>query len=325
MTRQEAVILAEKYFDKLKNEREELIDQRENEIRESIPEIDALLKERAALPVMSLKQALLEPAKAGEISGEMIASGRELNTRIRSELVKHGFKEDWLAPSYKCAECRDTGYIYGSIPAKACKCFEDKVNELMLQDLGANEDSFERFDAGMIPDEPIAPELTQRQLAVRVMQACKDWVNDYPNCYKPGIVLQGQTGLGKTFLLNCIEKGLREKGVYTLKLTSYQMLENMRSKHFHLENSDEVFDEMLSCPVLLIDDLGSEPMLNNISKEYLYVLLNERMGRKLKTVIATNLTQPQIKELYQERIMSRLSDKAYWDRLVLQGKDLRRA
>jgi DNA replication protein len=86
-----------------------------------------------------------------------------------------------------------------------------------------------------------------------------------------------------------------------------------------------VFDEMLSCPVLLIDDLGSEPMLNNISKEYLYVLLNERMGRKLKTVIATNLTQPQIKDLYQERIMSRLSDKAYWDRLVLQGKDLRRA
>ena len=101
-----------------------------------------------------------------------------------------------------------------------------------------------RFEADMIPDEPVAPDLTQRQLAVRIMQACKDWVNDYPNCYKPGIVLQGQTGLGKSFLLNCIEKGLRENGVYTLKLTSYQMLENMRSKHFHLENSDEVFDEM---------------------------------------------------------------------------------
>ena len=325
MTRQEAVLLAEKYFDKLKNEREELIDQRENEIRESVPEIDALLKERAALPVKSLKQAILEPSKAGQISSEMIASGRELNSRIRTELVKHGFDEDWLAPAYKCAACHDTGYIYGSIPAKTCKCFEDKVNELMLQDLGTSEDSFERFEADMIPDEPVAPDLTQRQLAVRIMQACKDWVNDYPNCYKPGIVLQGQTGLGKSFLLNCIEKGLREKGVYTLKLTSYQMLENMRSKHFHLENSDEVFDEMLSCPVLLIDDLGSEPMLNNISKEYLYVLLNERMGRKLKTVIATNLTQPQIKDLYQERIMSRLSDKAYWDRLVLQGKDLRRA
>ena len=103
------------------------------------------------------------------------------------------------------------------------------------------------------------------------------------------------------------------------------MLENMRSKHFHLENADEVFDEMLSCPVLLIDDLGSEPMLNNVNKEYLYVLLNERMGKKLNTVIATNLTQPQIKEIYQERIMSRLSDKDYWDRLWLQGSDLRRA
>ena len=324
MTRQEAVILADKYFSKLKNEREELIDQRENELRDKYPEINTLLKQRASLPVRSLKQALLDPTKASKISEQMHSSGKELNARIRDELVKEGYEEDWLNPPYKCAVCHDTGYIYGSIPARACKCFEDKVNELMLQELDNSGDSFEKFDAAMVPDEPIAPELTQRQLAVRIMQACKDWVNDYPNCYKPGIVLQGQTGLGKTFLLNCIEKGLREKGVYTLKLTSYQMLENMRSKHFHLENSDEVFDEMLSCPVLLIDDLGSEPMLNNISKEYLYVLLNERMGRKLKTVIATNLTQPQIKELYQERIMSRLSDKAYWDRLVLQGKDLRR-
>ncbi|MCR4620631.1 MAG: ATP-binding protein [Clostridiales bacterium] len=194
----------------------------------------------------------------------------------------------------------------------------------MQQELGDNPDSFDRFDIERIPETKITPELTQRQLAVRIMEACKDWVKDYPNCFKPGILLQGQTGLGKSFLLNCIEKGLREKGVYTVKLSSYQLLEAKRSKHFHLENSDEVFDEILSCPVLLIDDLGSEPMLNNISKEYLYVLLNERMTKKLKTVITTNLTFPQIKDIYQERIMSRMSDKDYWDRLWLQGSDLRR-
>ena len=325
MTRQEAVVQADNYFTQLKIAREELIEQRETDISSRYPAIDALLRKRAALPVNSLKQALLEPSRAAEISDVMCRSGQELNTKIRGELVKNGYGEDWLNPAYHCPKCRDTGYIFGSIPAKPCKCFDDKVSELMLNDLDGNTDSFDRFDAGLIPDEPIATELTQRQLAVRIMQACKDWVEDYPNCYKPGIILQGQTGLGKSFLLNCIEKGLMEKGVYTIKLSSYQMLENMRSKHFHLENSDEVFDEMLSCPVLLIDDLGSEPMLNNVNKEYLYVLLNERMGKKLKTVITTNLTQPQIKDIYQERIMSRLSDKDYWDRLWLQGSDLRRA
>ena len=154
------------------------------------------------------------------------------------------------------------------------------------------------------------------------LSTCQKWANDYPDSMYRDLVLTGSTGLGKTFLLHAMAERLIEKDVNVLIISAYRMLDILRRSYF---DNDQGSSDLIEAEVLMIDDLGSEPMLNNISKEYLYVLLNERMGRKLKTVIATNLTQPQIKELYQERIMSRLSDKAYWDRLLLQGKDLRRA
>jgi len=53
------------------------------------------------------------------------------------------------------------------------------------------------------------------------------------------------------------------------------------------------------------------------------VLLNERIVKKRHTVVATNMTPPQIKERYGERIMSRLCDTSVTDSVRLLGKDLR--
>ena len=74
---------------------------------------------------------------------------------------------------------------------------------------------------------------------------------------------------------------------------------------------------------LVIDDLGTEPMLKNISIEYLMAVLNHRSAKKLPYAVATNLTMAQLMERYGERIVSRLMDRA---RLVqLTGQDLRLA
>ncbi len=64
-------------------------------------------------------------------------------------------------------------------------------------------------------------------------------------------------------------------------------------------------------------------MLNNITIEYLFAVLNHRSAKKLPYAVATNLTMAQLMERYGERIVSRLMDRA---RLVqLTGQDLRLA
>ena len=76
-------------------------------------------------------------------------------------------------------------------------------------------------------------------------------------------------------------------------------------------------------PLLLIDDLGTEPMMRNITVEYLFTLLNERIAAKRHTVIATNLSPVQLQERYGERVMSRILDRSRGVALKFVGRDVR--
>ena len=64
----------------------------------------------------------------------------------------------------------------------------------------------------------------------------------------------------------------------------------------------------MNAEVLMIDDLGSEPLMQNVTVEQLFNLLNERQNKGLSTVISTNLEMSKFRERYTERIASRLRD-----------------
>ena len=78
-----------------------------------------------------------------------------------------------------------------------------------------------------------------------------------------------------------------------------------------------------SYEVLMIDDLGSEPLMQNVTVEQLFNLLNERQNRNLATVISTNLDMAKFRERYTERIASRLRDSRCCKVLNLLGRDIR--
>ena len=112
-----------------------------------------------------------------------------------------------------------------------------------------------------------------------------------------------------------------KKGVDPLMLPVNFLSEKELS---YFENNGEKLSEMMNAPILLIDDLGTEPMLQNITIEQLFNLLNERQLNRRHTVISTNLTMTELKERYNERIASRLLDDASWRRLTLTGNDVRK-
>ena len=76
--------------------------------------------------------------------------------------------------------------------------------------------------------------------------------------------------------------------------------------------------------MLMVDDLGSEPLMQNITVEQLFHLINERQRRGLSTVISTNLTLKELRERYTERIASRLNDPKNCEIIILEGRDLRK-
>ena len=73
----------------------------------------------------------------------------------------------------------------------------------------------------------------------------------------------------------------------------------------------------------MIDDLGTEPLMENITITQLFNLINERQRLNLGTVFSTNLPDNEIRRIYNERIYTRLMDRQHCEFLTFLGKDIR--
>ena len=74
--------------------------------------------------------------------------------------------------------------------------------------------------------------------------------------------------------------------------------------------------------VLVIDDLGSENILKNVTENYLDNLLNERMTSGKLTFVSTNCGLDDLRDRYGERIFSRLAGNSSL-KINVGGNDLR--
>ena len=322
MTRAEHVkaLLAEYAEQRAQDEREQ--QQRLEDAVARQPEIGRLRQENADLVLGTMRRMLGEPdlARRKALAEETKARGREINARIRALLAEAGMAGDALDMRYRCPICRDTGYV-GEAPARFCECFEMRLRLRQHEDgsmAGVDEQSFERFDANVAPEAD-----GQRDRLVKARNLCQRYADAFPDTEYRNLLLTGEGGLGKTFLLNCIFGRVTGRGFSAVRVTAFRMFEAMRRQHVGNDENYDGFSALIEVPLLLIDDLGTEPMMRNITLEYLFTLLNERIAAKRHTVIATNLTPPQLKERYGERVASRLLDRSICAPVQFKGKDLR--
>lgn len=257
---------------------------------------------------------LADPGRSAAIAGQLKEDTLKDLAAITGRLAGLGLPPDYLDIRYTCDKCQDTGYI-GEERARFCPCFEAELARAQWGSRVREAHSFEAFDPAIFPGE------AQRQRTERARALCERYAQEFPSGSHPFLLLTGNTGLGKTFLLDAIANRVQQRGHPALRLTAFQMLSGMRAFHLSETVEDASLSQMISCPLLLIDDLGTEPMLRNITVEYLFLLLSERAGRH--TVIATNLSLPQIGERYGERIVSRLVDTVSSQVIGLTGEDLR--
>ena len=90
-----------------------------------------------------------------------------------------------------------------------------------------------------------------------------------------------------------------------------------------ISNGTDAVRIYANLPFLVIDDLGTEPMVPNVTKETLFSVLNERIAMRLPTIVISNQMTDALSERYDERIVSRLTDKSVTAIVVFSGKNLR--
>ena len=323
MTRQEHIDRLLGMYARRRAAAEQERDERIEKTRREHPEIGALIDEGRVLVTESARRLAMQPARGKELAQEMRLRSADWERRLKEAVAKAGLAEDILSLRPKCPYCKDLGYIENSFPRRYCACFESALVREMSEAM-ATEQSFDTFDLNVFPDDVDGGQgLSQRDMADMVRRLLQRYADRYPNNPKPNVTLMGKSGLGKTFFLNCVAQRLRDRGFPVLQMTGFRMLEAMRRRHMGGFESRDEFDEMLEAPFLILDDLGSEPMLNNVTIEYLFTLLNERSAAGRPTFAATNFSISELQEHYNERIASRLLDTGRTYVIALEGEDLR--
>ncbi len=232
---------------------------------------------------------------------------QELKGKIDSYLKAHNIDKANLTPKYDCPICNDTGVVGGRI----CNCLKNALAEK----LSAKISSQNQFKSFADCDLNIMSEDDQK-----TCNLLKTWCKKYPQVSKINICLVGGAGTGKTFLLECVANEMIKTGQAVCFKTAFEL--NELARLYHIGKSYD-FADCLNADILLIDDLGTEPILKNVTKEYLYNLINTRQVNNLPTFISTNLDQGKLLDRYDERIYSRLANKNLSLNIQLTGSDKR--
>jgi DNA replication protein DnaC len=158
----------------------------------------------------------------------------------------------------------------------------------------------------------------------KIVAYCKSFIKHF-NSNHDNLLLLGNTGVGKTFLANCIAKELLDRGYTVIYLTAFRLFDILEKYKFGKDNDNSYhasnqFDYILDCDLLIIDDLGTE-FYNSFTNSQLYLIINERLLRKKSTIISTNLSLSDINTNYSERIYSRIISSYRIQRII--GEDIR--
>ena len=174
-----------------------------------------------------------------------------------------------IEPNFECDKCKDKGFIDG----KMCSCLSSKVQQKLLKQSGlptfvghSFKDSNEKF-------------LEENKILAKTFELAKTYVEKFPEVKTPNLIFMGDVGVGKSFLLECIASALIEKGFYTVYATAFNF-SNTMLKALTLEPNerDAVLSNFLDCDLLIIDDMGSEPMYRNLSTANLFTIFNESLS-----------------------------------------------
>lgn len=250
----------------------------------------------------------------------------KLNKEYDRILEKIGISRKDFEPKYECSKCKDTGYVEN----KMCNCFnQELINESFKQSNlnKIKDENFSTFDFGYystigdkekygIDKSPFENIDAIKNLSLKFAHSLDD-----PS--QKNLLFTGSTGLGKTFLANCVAAETIKQGKSVIYQTAPILLDKMVDYKFKFNKTDderEEYDKIFNVDLLIIDDLGTEAT-NSAKFSELFNILNTRLLKNKKILISTNLKPQEIKKEYEERIFSRFVGDFIVCRFV--GDDIR--
>ena len=301
----------------LRNQR--ILEERTKEAYEKLPRLKEIDDAIASCSIAQARRLLDgDPAALSALHGQLDVYRREKAALLKA----NGYPDDYFTPAYICPDCKDTGYI----GTKRCHCLEQAAIDLVYTQSNLREilktENFGTFSFDYYSDSDVNPAtgLSSRQTAQDAVAKCRDFIAHFGDTFS-NLYFYGDTGIGKTFISNCVAKELMDRGYSVIYFTAFQLFDILSRGVFQKdEDAIAAHQNIFNCDLLIIDDLGTE-LTNSFTTSQLFLCLNERILRKRSTIISTNLGMNQMADIYSERVLSRIS--SHYTLIKLFGADIR--
>ncbi len=320
-----------KEYEQKKMREEIAADNRKEELYMKIPRLQKLDNEINSYAISVTKNIVHNKSYSLSLLSEKIHTLKKEKELI---LKENHIDFNYLKPHYECSLCCDTGYIQKDhYQTEMCSCLKQKLLDISFNKSNMsnlNKENFSTFNPLLFSEE-INPKkyrfsISPRENILNIKEKSLKFVADFDNPNTKNLLFSGNTGLGKTFLSNCIANEVLKMGKTVLYQTAPVLLENIIDYKLNKQKShlDNINKSVLETDLLIIDDLGTES-LNSMKLSELFTIINTRilnLNHKItKTIISTNLNINEIFNKYEERIGSRIA--GYYDIYCFFGDDIR--
>ncbi len=185
-----------------------------------------------------------------------------LQSELKNELMAAGFSPDYLDEAYLCPVCHDAGFV-GTV---VCSCLMDLYREEQRRELSSllklGQETFDSFDLDYYDDTPDpATVISPRQNIEVIYETCLEYARKFGK-HSCNLLLNGGTGLGKTFLSACIARDVSDRSFSVVYDTCNDVFSKFEDEKFSKsEDLAAVRGEIrrfMTCDLLILDDLGTE-------------------------------------------------------------------
>lgn len=296
-----------------------------NDIYKKIPAIRRIDEDILKTGISMAKYVIGNP----ENYKDSVKKTKEIIDKLKMEraylLTESNISSDYMDLKYDCNSCKDTGYLD---TGEKCNCLKQELvtRAYRMSNLGnvLKKENFHNFNIDIFSNNKYPGEdMTPRENMIDIAGISEGFISNFEEPNGDNLLFYGTTGLGKTYLCNCIAKALLDKNKIVIYQTAFTILDILERRRFGKSNnemSDYQYNLLFDSDLLIIDDLGTE-VTNTFTNAEIFNIVNTRIIGGKKTLISTNLTPKEISEIYTDRVFSRILDK--FIPLKFYGKDLR--
>lgn len=306
------------------------LDKRKSSLYSSNKRLEQIEEELNSLALNTAKNILSVGTKTNSVDN-LKEKMDNLKNEKKCILKSLNISDDFFKPHFECPLCEDTGYVREGYNFNLCSCIKQKLfdieyNKSNISNLKNN--NFSNFNIDLYSDkineDLYSSNISPKDNIKNIKDIALKFINNFEDDNEKNLLFLGNTGLGKTFLSNCIANELLKKGKTILYQTAPVMLDTIVDYRFNKGDFSSIYENILDVDLLIIDDLGTECM-NSMKFSELFNVINTRLLNQnnhiTKTIISTNLNLKELRDKYDERIFSRFV--GYYNICRFFGDDIR--